>query len=150
MFTEKRAIKDRRTKPTSPISYFSLRGNRKSARRSGEDLNYYVDHYETRYLLLLSSILILCILDGYLTFKIIQLGGEELNPFMAGLIWKRPVLSLVLKYLITAGSMVVLITHKNFQIFKIIRIKYVIYLVFTIYFFLILYEIYIFFTLLKH
>ncbi|MFQ6069062.1 MAG: DUF5658 family protein [Candidatus Aminicenantales bacterium] len=147
MRQERRILKDRRQRPTKPLSRFSLRGRRKKARRKDEAKNYYVDRYETRYFIFIVAILFLCILDGYFTFSILQHGGEEMNPFMATLLIRRPALSLGLKYIITAGSLLILIAHKNFQFLKILKISYLIILVFLIYFFLVIYELYVFFFL---
>ena len=82
MGIERRYRLDQRRAPTRPLSRHSLRGRRKKARRQEEDTNYYVDRYEPRYLILISLILALCVLDAYLTLKIIDLGGRELNRFM--------------------------------------------------------------------
>ena len=144
---ERRNNHDQRSKPTSPISRFSLKGKRQEARRKKENKNYYVDRYETRYFILIVSILFLCIFDAYFTFKILQHGGEELNPFLAKLIFDKPYLTLILKYVITACALVILIVHKNFYILRVVRITYIIYSVFIIYCLLILYEMVIYFQL---
>ena len=87
---------------TRPLSRHSLLGRRKTARRQEEDSNYYVDRYEPRYLILISLILILCILDAYFTLRIIDLGGKELNRFMLVFLNTNAVAALVFKYLVTA------------------------------------------------
>lgn len=141
MMSEKRQIKDRRSKRTPPISRHSVFGLRKANRRFSEQESYYVDRYEFRYLILIVSILILCIFDIYMTIKILQLGGKELNPVMLILMQKQPALSLVLKYLITAGSLIFLLIHKNFKVFGKVKAHSLIYGVFSLYFLLMLYEI---------
>ncbi len=146
MRAERRQLKDRRLKPTPPISRYSVFGHRRGNRRHSDQESYYVDWYETRYLVLIVSILFLCLLDVYMTIKILQLGGEELNPVMSLLMQKQPALSLVLKYLITAGSLIFLLIHKNFKIFGRIKTHFLIYGVFSLYFLLMLYEIYFFLT----
>lgn len=143
---ERRHSKDRRSRPTLPLSRYSIFGRRAKNRRVLDSTNYYVDRYESRYLVLIVSILILCILDVYMTIKILQDGGEELNPVMSILMQKQPALSLVLKYLVTAGSLVFLLIHKNFKIFGKIKAHTIIYGVFTLYFLLMLYEICFFIT----
>ncbi|MFP4082500.1 MAG: DUF5658 family protein [Candidatus Aminicenantes bacterium] len=146
MTADRRQLKDRRAKPTPALSRYSVIGRRREKRRLGEDENYYVDRYETHYLVLIVSILALCLLDVYFTLNLLQLGAEELNPFMSLLIKKEPVLSLVLKYLVTAGSLIVLLLHKNFRIFGRLKAYSLIYGVFSLYFLLMLYEIYFFIT----
>ncbi len=102
MSTERRSKQDRRRVSTRPLSRHSLLGRRKTARRQEEDSNYYVDRYEPRYLILISLILILCILDAYFTLRIIDLGGKELNRFMLVFLNTNAVAALVFKYLVTA------------------------------------------------
>ncbi len=100
--------------------------------------------YESHYLVLILSILLLCILDAHFTLHLLQLGGVELNPLMIYLLEKDVALSLVLKYLITASGIIFLLVHKNFRIFGNIRVSGLIYFVFIIYVFLVLAEAYIY------
>ena len=140
MGIEKRRRPDQRSVPTRPLSRHSLRGRRKKARRQEEDSNYYVDRYEPHYLILISLILILCILDAYFTLKIIDLGGKELNRFMLVFINTKPVAALVFKYLVTAVSIVFILIHKNFLVFGRLRVSSLIYVFFSVYLTLIAYE----------
>jgi hypothetical protein len=146
MGIEKRHRPDQRSVPTRPLSRHSLRGYRRKARRQEEDRNYYVDRYEPRYLILISLILVLCILDAYLTLKIIDLGGRELNRFMLVFINRTPVAALVFKYLVTAVSIVFILIHKNFLVFGRLRVSSLIYIFFCVYLTLIAYEAVVFFN----
>lgn len=119
-----------------------MRGRRKKARRNEEADNYYVDRYELRYLFLIISILILCFLDAFITVILLQLGAEELNPFMLIFIKKDVVLSMVVKYVITALSLICILMHKNFRIFRNFRVRSLIYFVLTLYVVLVLFEFY--------
>lgn len=138
---EKRRIPDRRSRPTKPFSWHSVKGLRSNARRAGEDKNYFVDRYEPRYFILISLILILCVLDAYLSLKIFQAGGKELNPFMLRIMEKNPGLALTLKYLITAFSIGILTVLKNFIIFGRVRVGFLIFAVFLLYLLLVVFEI---------
>ncbi len=145
MPSEKRQLLDRRESPTKPLGKYIFKGKRKKARRLNEDQNYYVDRYESRYLALVLSILLLCVLDAYFTLKIIHFGGEELNPLMIKYIERNPEWCLVLKYLVTVVSLVILLIHKNFLFFGKVKAGAVIYLIFFLYFILVFYEAAIFF-----
>ena len=103
--------------------------------------------YESRYLFLILSTLLLCILDSFFTINIIQLGGQEANPLMAILLQKNVALSLVLKYVITAGGLVLLLIHKNFRFFGKFRVSKFFYVVFGIYLLLVLTELFTYNTL---
>jgi len=102
----------------------------------------YTNSYESHYLVLILSILLLCILDAHFTLNLLQLGGVELNPLMIVLLEKDVALSLVLKYLITASGLIFLLVHKNFRIFGNIRVSGLIYFVFILYVLLVLAEAY--------
>jgi len=137
---DRRQLTDRRIASTRTFSLYTLRGRRKRARRGEEAENYYVDRYELRYLFLITSILILCFLDAFLTVILLQLGAEELNPFMLIFIEKDVVLSMVVKYVITAVSLIWILIHKNFRIFRNLRVHSLIYFVLTLYVVLVLFE----------
>jgi hypothetical protein len=138
---DRRQLPDRRLASTKSFSFYTVRGRRKRARRVEEGENYYVDRYELHYLFLIISILILCFLDAFLTVILLQLGAEELNPFMLIFIKKDVVLSMVVKYLITALSLICILIHKNFRIFRNLRVHSLIYFVLTLYVVLVLFEV---------
>jgi len=102
----------------------------------------YSNNYESHYLVLIISILLLCILDAHFTLHLLQLGGVELNPLMIFLLEKDVALSLVLKYLLTASGLIFLLVHKNFRIFGNIPVSGLIYFVFFLYVFLVLSQAY--------
>jgi hypothetical protein len=144
---DRRQLLDRRLVSTKPFSLYTLRGRRKKSRRTKETENYYVDRYEFRYLFLIISILILCFLDAFLTLILLQLGGVELNPFMLIFIKKDVVLSMIVKYLITAISLTCILIHKNFRIFRKVRVHSLLYFVLTLYVVLVLFEVFSFFKI---
>lgn len=122
------------------MSIYTLRGRRKKARRAGEGENYYVDRYELRYLFLIITILVFCFLDAFLTVILLQLGAQELNPFMLLFIEKDVVFSMVIKYVMTAVSLIFILIHKNFRIFRNVRVYSLLYCVLTLYVALVLFE----------
>ena len=111
------------------------------ARRAEEDRNYYVDRYETHYLLVILGVLLLSIFDAYLTLNLLRYGGIELNPIMNFLIQRDPVLFLAIKFGITGGGIVFLLIHKNFHILGHLRVARIIYAFFLGYLLLIVYEV---------
>lgn len=145
MNAERRQYNDRRTCPTRPLSRFIFRGRRKRARRDEENINYYVDRYNSHYLLIIASILILCVLDAYLTLTLIHFGGVELNPFMLALMNKDIVLAMIIKYLLTVFSISFFLIHKNFKVFGKLRIGALLYGVLTLYIVLVFVEAFSFF-----
>jgi len=146
MGVERRQIPDRRLIPTRPLGLYALWGRRKKARREEEDRNYYVDRYESRYFILISLILALCVLDAYFTLKIIDFGGKELNRLMLIFLYKKPISALIFKYLVTAVSIIFILIHKNFRVFGKVKVCSLIDVFFSVYLTLVAYEAVIFFN----
>lgn len=140
LMIERRHLKDRRMRPTKPISRYTFVGRRKRAQRWNELDNYYVDRYELHLLIIAGLIIVFCILDACFSLEIYRFGGSESNPLMSIFIKKNLVLSLIVKFLITATGSVFLLVHKNFKIFNTIKTHLFIYLIFSVYFVLVLYE----------
>ena len=110
------------------------------ARRAEEDVDYYVDRYETKNFVLVCGILILCVLDAYLTLRILRFGGIERNPFLLIFLNRMPTLGMIVKYLGTTVCVVALLIHKNFIVFGVLRVQYLLYVIFLIYCILVSYE----------
>ncbi len=80
-YVERRRGGDRRLRATPLVSWFTLiGGGRMAGRRSGERQNIYVDRYATRDLAGVIAILVLNILDAWLTLLYLGYGGSEANP----------------------------------------------------------------------
>jgi hypothetical protein len=146
MDIERRYTADQRRAPTRPLSRYTLRGRRKKARRKGEDANYYVDRYESRYFVLIGLILVMCALDAYFTLKIVDVGGTGLKQLMPVFINMKPVTALVLKYLAVALGIVFILIHKTFKVFGRIRVSTLIYVFFSVYLTMIAYEAVLYFN----
>lgn len=142
MQTERRKQPDRRKFPTRPFSKYMFKGKRRHARRKMEDHNYYVDRYDAKYLALVLSIAVLCVFDAYFTLKIIHFGGRELNPLMIKFLDRFPETSLIMKYLVTVICLVILLVHKNFILFGRVKAYFFLYVIFSLYFFLVIYEVF--------
>lgn len=142
MQTDRRKRTDRRRFPTRPIGKYIFKGKRKQARRKAEDFNYYVDRYDAKYLAMVLSVVVLCVFDAYFTLKIIHFGGRELNPLMIKFLDRFPEVSLVMKYLVTVLCLVILLVHKNFVLFGRVKAYFFLYIVFALYLFLVLYEVF--------
>jgi hypothetical protein len=119
-----------------------LTGRRRKARRRDEANNYYVDRFESRYLVLIGLVMLFCILDYGLSIKIFEKGGSELNVLMATLMNSKRILLLLVKLSLTLICLVFILFHKNFKVFGLIKAHVLIYYVFSVYFVLVLYEFY--------
>ncbi len=118
----KRDSVDRRRVPTPIISRFTFYGGqRKAARRDGDKSGHvYVDLYSTRLLIAVMSLLILSCLDAFLTLELIAKGSVvEANPVMAYVMNYGTTPFTVIKFTITAFSLIVLCLFKNVKITRV-------------------------------
>ncbi len=79
---------DRRKRPTPILSRWSFHGGRRGAggRRPGENERAFVDLYPLRDWVILTSFLLLNLLDAHFTLIYLQRGGEEANPVAVGML----------------------------------------------------------------
>jgi hypothetical protein len=142
MGIEQRHLPDRRSKPTRCFSRFTLTGRRKAARRHDEDLNYYVDRHGWRSGLVFGLTLVLCLSDFWLTLRIHELGGSEVNWLAVHFLGNHRLLLLLLKFGLTLAGLAFLILHKNFRVLGLFRTRDAVYLIFAVYLILTSYELY--------
>ena len=143
---DQRKRTDRRSNPSSPGSICLLGGKRKHVRRA-EDAKrgYYVDLYSKRSVFIISTILIMSIIDGYLTLSLVEQGAMEANPIMRFYLQLNTPLFLCVKYAVSYMSVFLLLIHKNFYIFKTsLSVKQVILGILGIYAGLIVWEVVLF------
>ena len=138
---KRRTVPDRRRKPTPILSRYSLRGQRKDVRRDEDRRRHiYVDQYSLRFFILLMAILLLGTADAFLTLYHVHVNNaEELNPIMDFFLGMSPKIFFNVKYILTALCLTVLCVHKNLPI-----VKYLLGMVFLIYFVIVLNHLYLF------
>jgi len=90
----------------------------KTFRQSKGRIAYnYADLYGPDELLILLLILILSVVDAFLTLELVDSGMTEMNSVMDYYLRLGPLPFVLVKYLLTAVSLVLLLTHKNYPIF---------------------------------
>ncbi|MFT7516852.1 MAG: hypothetical protein ACI84O_000637 [Myxococcota bacterium] len=75
---------DRRQRPTPFLSRYSFLGGKR--RNGGDNGSSYYDHYPLWTWIVLTSFLMLNLLDAHFTLIYLQRGGEEANPVAVGLL----------------------------------------------------------------
>jgi len=137
----RRTFPDRRRQPTPVLSRYSLTGSRKAVRREEDRKRHiYVDQYSLRFFVLLLAILLLGTADAFLTLYHVHVNNaEELNPIMDFFLALSPKLFFNVKYILTALCLTVLCLHKNLPI-----VRYLLGVVFLIYFVIVLNHLYLF------
>lgn len=117
---ERRRGKERRRDIYARLKYFLSNGRRESARRE-EDRNryFFFDRYNQKIFGAITAILMLSILDAFLTLFLIERGSSELNPVMAYFLAYGPMPFIVAKYVLTSFGVVILLIFKNVLISRI-------------------------------
>ena len=81
---ERRTGTDRRSGKFPPLRYLLFGGRRKTIRRFEDKKNtIYLDQYSRRMVLLIAFIVVLSLIDGFLTLHLAGHGVKETNPLMA-------------------------------------------------------------------
>ena len=113
---DRRKHPDRRSRQTRPWGNPFGWKRRKTGRRDGEVENSFVDLYHKRDTAMLVSILVLNLLDAFLTLIHIGRGGTETNPLMERLLQEGNETFLFHKAAVVGSLLLILVVHKNFTI----------------------------------
>jgi hypothetical protein len=111
---DRRTVRDRRQKPTRPLGRHIFSGRRQTIRRlTDRKTHLCVDRYGHRLFISLLVIVLLSVLDAYLTIFHVDNGAQEINPFMNSLIDYGYIYFFVVKYVLTALAVLILCIYKN-------------------------------------
>jgi len=126
-------------------------GRRKEMRRDEDNQeSYFLDHFSLRIFIVIIAIILLSLTDALLTLYLIRNGAAEVNPVMNHFLRYGPLPFLAAKYLLTTASIVLLLTYKNVHIFGTrIRAKYLFIVIFLIFTFVVVWEVFLIFFVLK-
>ncbi len=96
---------------------------REGRRRADREQGYYTDHHDAPLLLMAMGVFLLSVLDSIFTLQLIARGAEELNPLLAMLMEIDVSVFAWSKTAITAGVLVLLVSHANHKVFGFLRIR---------------------------
>jgi len=122
-------------KYVSSLNFYTFQGGKiKTLQSSDEQYEYFANRYGSRSLLAFFTMILLCILDGQFTLKLIEKGVTELNPFMDVLIQTNIPMFWFCKIYLTVLGLYLLLLYKDFNlpIFK-LKIKHVVVTIIAIY-----------------
>jgi hypothetical protein len=107
---EPRSAQDRRHNHNPFYNIFSLKGKRRTLRRSTDLMRVTTfDQYHPTLLFYVLTVLSLSLLDAALTLVLLQKGAVEINPVMRYYIDLGPWLFVIVKYGITALSLILIV-----------------------------------------
>ncbi|MBL4606964.1 MAG: hypothetical protein JKY01_03945 [Pseudomonadales bacterium] len=99
----------------------------------GSHQNNYVDWYSADMLLVAILISLLSLFDSIITQQLLFLGGSEENHFMETAIQRGHLFFMSVKFLLTSLGTVFLVIHKNFIVFKLLRVEHFLYILLLAY-----------------
>jgi hypothetical protein len=135
---------DRRQTQAHPwLNIHSLSGRRRQHRRESDSYNptLNLDWHHSHLLYITLATLFLCFADAHNTLQLLSDGAMEVNGFMDILIHKSAALFMGVKLGLTAVCLIILVSHHHFTLLNRIRVRYLLYSVFSIYVGLIGYEL---------
>ena len=117
--TERRSGTDRRKDAPPLFCKYWFSGSRSLPRRQEDrQTSQQVDRYNKKILVLIMFTLVLSILDAVFTLILVEKGAKEVNPFMAYYLNHGPMTFFWIKYLLTCGSVLIVLFIKDCYIFR--------------------------------
>jgi hypothetical protein len=132
---------DRRALSWSTLHGALFKARRRYNRRTGDQINQYLDWHGYKPFIATLVIILLCFADAFLTTVLLDKGAVEANILMDWLIQKDLHIFTLVKMGVTGASLLVLVVHFNFRIYKYISVRYLMYALIPVYVLLILHEL---------
>jgi hypothetical protein len=134
--TDRRAL----TLRTLLASSFSPR--RRAGRRAS-DRDLFVDFHDRRLLVPAVAMLLLSVIDGFLTVSLLTDGAEETNPLLKFVLDEHPRLFAAVKIALTGFGVLLLVALARARVFKVVRVSVFLYGLLAAYAALVAYELWL-------
>lgn len=132
-------LRERRKPTLRSIVYGMFNPRRRRVRRDEDWDNAFLDWHPRSLLVVATMILLLSVLDGLLTVKLVNAGAQEINPLLAVLVDHSAAWFALTKWLLTAIGVIGLVAAAHARVFGRIKAKTVLYGVMVGYTILVLY-----------
>lgn len=139
---ERRERVERRGRIWWSVLYGSFNPRRRApARRLGDSRFHVLDWHSPHLLAVAVGILLLCVVDAFMTLALLQGGAEEVNPIMAGLIYRSVAMFAALKMGMTSAGVILMVFLARYRFLRLLRVEWALYGVLLAYVSLVGYEI---------
>jgi hypothetical protein len=139
---ERRARADRRHRVWWSVWYGSFNPRRRTPpRRLDESRFHSLDWHSSHLLAVAISILLLSVMDAFLTLVLLQGGAAEVNPVMAVLIYRSVAMFTALQMGMTGAGVLLMVILARYRFMRLLRVEWVLYGVLIAYVTLISYEV---------
>jgi hypothetical protein len=146
--TGSREARDRRSRPDRrqriwwSLLYGSIRPRRRRPARRVEDGRFHVLDWHATHLWAVSiGILILSVVDAFLTLKLLSAGAVEVNPFMALFVGGNTAVFAGLKMAITGVCVALMVLLAGYRFMRVLRVEVILYCILLAYLVLIGHEV---------
>jgi hypothetical protein len=141
---ERRARPDRRHRVWWSAFYGSFNPRRRTPQRRLDDSRFHALDWHSPHLLAVAiSILLLSVMDAFLTVVLLQGGADEVNPVMAILIYRSVAMFAALKMSMTGAGVLLMVFLARYRFMRVLPVEWVLYGVLTAYVTLISYEVWL-------
>jgi Domain of unknown function (DUF5658) len=142
---ERRDRPDRRRRLWWSVCYGSFNPRRRAPSRRLDDSRLQLLDWHSAHLLAVAIvILLLSVVDAFLTLTLLQGGAAEVNPIMAVLIYRSVGAFAALKMAMTSAGIVLMVFLARYRFMRLVRVEWVLYAVLIAYVSLISYEVWMF------
>jgi hypothetical protein len=138
---ERRARVDRRHRVWWSVWYGSFNPRRRGPQRRQDDFRFHsLDWHSSHLLAVAIGILLLSVLDAFLTMLLLQGGANEVNPVMAALIYRSVAMFAALKMGMTGLGVLLMVFLARYRFMRLMRVEWALYGVLFAYVGLVCYE----------
>lgn len=139
---ERRDRAERRRRLWWSAVYGSFNPRRRASPRRLSDSRFHaLDWHSSHLLAVAMGIVLLSVVDAFLTLALLQGGAAEVNPVMAALIYQSVAMFATLKMGMTGAGVVLMVFLAQYRFMRLLRVEWVLYGVLLAYMGLIGYEI---------
>jgi len=139
---ERRDQPDRRRRLWWSVLYGNFNPRRRTLPRRLDDSRFHsLDWYAAHLLAAALGIVLLCVVDAFLTVVLLSGGADEVNPVMAALIYRSVAVFTVFKMGMTSVGVVFMVFVARYRFMRVVRVELVLHTVLIVYMSLIGYEI---------
>ena len=139
---ERRDLAERRSRLWWSVLYGNFNPRRRSpARRLGDSRFHVLDWHSPHLLAVAIGIVLLSVVDAFMTLALLQGGADEVNPIMAALIYRSVAMFAALKMGMTSAGVIFMVFLARYRFMRLLRVEWVLYGVFLAYLSLVGYEL---------
>jgi hypothetical protein len=139
---DRRSRPDRRRRIWWSLLYGSIRPRRRRPARRLTDGRFHVLDWHATHLWAVSvSILILSVVDAFLTLRLLSMGAVEVNPFMALFVGGNAAVFASLKMAITGVCVALMVLLAGYRFMRVLRVEVILYCILLAYLLLIRHEV---------